>query len=141
MASLWASQNGPAPDSPQSIKYTVLYIEDNTDNLELVRLALKTLPQINFISAPDALSGIEQAVSYRPHLILMDIQLPGMDGFAALNQLKKKDITRPIPVIALSANALDSDVQNALNMGFSAYVTKPLQIDDFLRTIEKFLNI
>ena len=123
------------------MEYKVLYIEDNSDNLELVRLALKKLPYVKFLSAPDAPLGIELAITSRPNLILMDIQLPGMDGITALGYLKKNNATRAIPVIALSANAMASDVKNALKMGFSAYVTKPIRIENFLRVIEGFLKI
>lgn len=64
-----------------------------------------------------------------------------MDGITALGHLKKNNTTRSIPVVALSANAMASDVENAMKMGFSAYVTKPIRIENFLRTIEALLNI
>jgi len=124
----------------ENLQYTVLYIEDNDINLLLVREILSTRPDITFLSAGDAEVGIELAQARCPDLILMDINLPGMDGIAATKQLQIYKETREIPVIAVSAFATEADKTKAMAAGFKAYITKPLQISEFLETIDEILN-
>ena len=94
---------------------------------------------IRLLSATKALDGIEIAKSEIPDLILMDIRLPDMDGLTAFKQLQLIKEVKNIPVIALTANALEDEAQNALNLGFKNYLTKPLNIEGFLKTVDKLL--
>ena len=121
-------------------KFTVLYVEDNPDNLALVEKILTYKPNIHFLSARDARTGIELARTHRPDLILMDINMPEMDGLMAFKQLKKFEETRDIPIIALSADARDFQIKKILNEGFDYYIVKPINLSDFFKTIERFLN-
>jgi signal transduction histidine kinase/CheY-like chemotaxis protein len=118
----------------------ILYVEDNPDNLELVKRIFSRKDNVRLISAPDAEKGIDLAKAHRPALILLDINLPGMDGFTAFKKLKKIDATINIPVIAVSADAMEIDKKKALDMGFRSYVTKPIDIDNFLEEVDTALN-
>lgn len=118
----------------------ILYIEDNPDNLELVKRALIFRESVKLISAPAAEIGIDLAKNYKPDLILLDIQLPGMDGFTAFKRLKELNETGDIPVIALSADAMKINQQKAIDYGFLDYITKPIRVGQFLNKIDEVLN-
>ena len=124
-----------------SNKYNVLYVEDNPANMRLVEQLLKTFPDIELVGAETAEDGLEMAQKDVPDLVLMDINLPGMNGYEALDELKKIEKTRDVPVVAISANALASDVEKGLNAGFSDYITKPINLQAFFATIKKHLSI
>jgi CheY-like chemotaxis protein len=96
-------------------------------------------PDLTLISAPSAELGIALAQSYLPHVILMDINLPGMDGHEAQRLLRDDPRTAHIPVIALSANAMERDVKRSIAAGFFAYLTKPIDIDAFTAAVDKAL--
>jgi len=117
-------------------KQTVLYIEDNPANLHLVEQVLANIPNITFLDASEALLGIELAISHQPDLILMDINLPGMDGFKALEKLQQNETTVHIPVIAISANAMPKDIENGKKSGFKEYITKPIDVKNLLEIVE-----
>jgi CheY-like chemotaxis protein len=117
-----------------------LYIEDNVDNLALVQRIVAEIPAIKLISAPRAKPGIELAKAHRPNIVLMDINMPEMDGFQALKQLQALDETSKIPVIAVSANAMEKDIEKAKQAGFSNYITKPIEVQDFIAVISKALG-
>ena len=121
--------------------YQVLYVEDNPANMRLVEQLLKTFPEINLTGAETAEDGLEMVQENVPALILMDINLPGMSGYDALDELKKMDATKDVPVIAISANALASDVEKGLKAGFSDYITKPINLQAFFATMKKHLPI
>lgn len=116
-------------------KHLVLYVEDNPANMRLVEQILKQFPDVELIGEETAESGIDVAEQRQPELILMDINLPGMDGFQALAELKRMETTRHIPVVAISANAMDTDVQRGLDSGFHGYLTKPLNLQQFMSMI------
>ncbi len=122
-------------------KCHVLYVEDNPANMRLVEQLLKTFPDIQLLGAETAEDGLEMAQKSVPDLILMDINLPGMNGYEALDELKKLDATKEVPVVAISANALASDVERGLDAGFSDYITKPINLQAFFATIKKHLNL
>jgi len=124
-----------------SDKCNVLYVEDNPANMRLVEQLLKTFPNIELVGAETAEDGLEMAQQDVPDLVLMDINLPGMNGYEALDELKKIELTKDVPVVAISANALASDVEKGLNAGFSDYITKPINLQAFFATIKKHLNI
>jgi len=122
-------------------KCHVLYVEDNPANMRLVEQLLKTFPNIELVGAETAEDGLEIAQQKVPDLILMDINLPGMNGYEALDELKKIEVTKDVPVVAISANALASDVERGLDAGFSDYITKPINLQAFFSTIKKHLDI
>lgn len=125
----------PLSTSHPDLTGHILYIEDNTANLRLVELLVTTHMGMEFTGAPDAYTGIELAKDLQPDLILMDINLPGMDGFDALKELQKENVTATIPVIALSANAMQRDISRGRKAGFIDYITKPIQFDQLSMAI------
>ena len=106
----------------------VLHVEDNPANLRLVREILELRGDVRQISAPDARLGIELARAHLPQIILLDINLPGMNGLEALTVLQSDPATARIPVIAITANAMAGDVSRGLAAGFFRYVTKPIDM-------------
>ncbi len=114
----------------------ILIVEDNEKNRKLVRDVLQ-FKGYQTVEATTAEEGLEIARTHKPALILMDIQLPGMDGFAALSQLKVHPMTRTIPVIAVTAFAMLQDLQKIREAGFDAYQTKPIRIKEFTEKVEK----
>ncbi len=129
----------PKPLNPNE-NYTLLYIEDNPDNLILVRQVLKTRPNIRLIFSRDSRTGIELALAHHPDLILMDINLQGMDGFMALKALRAYREIRSIPVVAVSANAMKEDIDHGLEAGFDSYITKPINIARFMEVVDRLLG-
>lgn len=113
-------------------------IEDNPVNLELVTDLLEAAG-FNVLSAPCAEAGIAMARQENPHLILMDISLPGMDGLAATRQLKADGKTAHIPVVALTAHAMPGDEQIAMEAGCVAQITKPIDTRHFASRVRGFL--
>jgi two-component system, cell cycle response regulator DivK len=112
----------------------VLVVEDNPANMTLATFLLKSAGH-TVLTATDAESGLTLARSEQPDLILMDIQLPGMDGLQACALLKKDEATRAIPVIALTALAMKGDEERIRAAGCDGYVAKPIRYQDFLKTI------
>lgn len=122
-------------------KYRVLYIEDNPANMELVRaLFAQFWPQTQFLAATSAEVGLDLAAAQRPHLILMDINLPGMDGYAALACLQNNPLLRKIPVVAITANATAENIAQGRAAGFIDYLTKPIAISRFMLTVDALLS-
>lgn len=119
---------------------TVLYIEDNPANLRLVTQLLSRLPNIHMWSAHEPKLGLELAAEHCPDLILLDINLPGMDGYEVLKILRRNEGTRDIPVIAISANAMPKDIEKGIEVGFVDYITKPININAFLMAIDDNLK-
>ena len=116
----------------------VLVIEDNAANLKLATFLLESAGH-TVISAPDAELGLALARDEQPNLILMDIQLPGMDGLEATALLKRDARTRDIPVIALTALAMKGDEERIRAAGCDGYIAKPLAYKNFLATITSHL--
>ena len=115
----------------------VLYVEDNDDNVYVVRNRLGRAG-FTIVVATDAEQGLALAVSERPDLILMDLGLPGIDGWEATRRLKAGADTRHIPIIAVSAHAMSGDREKALAAGCDDYDTKPI---DFARLREKIQRL
>ena len=130
--------NDPEPDTT---KQTILYIEDNPSNLKLVTQILLQRNHTQLLTAHTPELGIELAKTRTPDLILLDINLPGMDGYQVLEIFKSDDKVKYIPVIAVSANAMESDIERAISAGFTAYITKPIIIKKFNTTLDKILSI
>ncbi len=121
-------------------RYTVLYIEDNPANLRLMEGVMARIPSIDLISTHNAELGLEMAEAESPDLILLDINLPGMDGYEALERLKVNEDTSAIPVIAVTAQATKADIKRGRNAGFRGYITKPLQVPELLQIIKEVLE-
>ncbi len=113
----------------------VLYIEDNPVNVMLMEAMLGREPELRLITAPLPEMGLELAAAQRPDLILLDIQLPGMDGYEVLRRLRAVESTRDIPVVAVSANAMSGDMEQGLAAGFHDYLTKPLDLSRLLDVV------
>jgi PAS domain S-box-containing protein len=118
----------------------LLYVEDDESNLRLLEEVISHIPNLTLLAAPDAENGIRLACESRPDVIVMDINLPGMSGFEAIEKLKHLPETQSIPVIALSAAAMSKDIQKGAEAGFFAYLTKPFVIDELLNTIDRALD-
>jgi signal transduction histidine kinase/CheY-like chemotaxis protein/HAMP domain-containing protein len=116
----------------------VLVVEDNPDNM----LTVKAVLQKNYhvIEAIDGKQGIEQAVTHKPDLILMDISLPVMDGTLALKGIREQEILRDVPVVALTASAMKGNREDILALGFDGYISKPIEPQAFLDTIREILH-
>ena len=118
---------------------TVLVVEDNAANMKLAKFVLESAGH-TVVSATDAETGLTLARD-GPDLILMDIQLPGMDGLEATALLKADDATRSIPVIALTALAMKGDEERIRAAGCDGYIAKPLAYREFLATIAAHLKV
>jgi PAS domain S-box-containing protein len=119
---------------------TILYVEDNPANLMLVEQILENYPHITMLSARDGKQGISLAGAHLPDVILMDINLPGLSGFQALKLLREDRLTAHIPVLAISANAMPRDIEKGLQAGFFRYLTKPININEFMSALDGALK-
>ncbi len=122
-----------------SAPVTLLYVEDNPANLTLVEEIVRYCPQLQLLTARDGRLGVEMARSHLPQLILMDINLPHINGTDALQLLRADPRTAHIPVIALTANAMPGDVERSMALGFYRYLTKPINLDEFTEAINSAL--
>jgi CheY-like chemotaxis protein len=129
----------PLPILEGTQKHTLLYVEDNPANLELVEQIISRRTDLRLISATDGTIGIAFARAYQPAVILMDINLPGMSGIEAMRTLRADPATAHIPVIAVSANAIPGDIEKGLHAGFFNYVTKPIQVGRFMAALNAAL--
>jgi len=118
----------------------VLYIEDNPTNIRLLEHFFAQHPNISFDVAEEPFIGIYKARSTQPDLIILDINLPGMDGFEVLEVLRNNNATNRIPIIGLSANAMPYDVERGIKAGFDRYLTKPVDINRLIQTLNEFLG-
>jgi CheY-like chemotaxis protein len=118
---------------------TILVIEDNDLNMKLIRALLK-LKDYQTIEAVDAENGIELAREYHPDLILMDLQLPGMDGLTATRLIKNDSVMKDIPVVAMTGYAMQGDDEQMGDGGFVSYLTKPIDTRSFLENIDRVLS-
>ncbi len=117
----------------------ILIVEDNQKNLKLFSILLKS-QGFEVITAENGKIGVEKAISDLPDLILMDIQMPIMDGIIALKELKKNPDVMDIPVIALTSYAMKGDREKFLDEGFTSYISKPVRKNSFFRTVKEVLN-
>ena len=117
----------------------LLYIEDNDDNLYTLTLRFETLGGYQVVAAVDGAEGIAKAISERPDVILMDLDLPVVDGWEATRRLKADPATRDIPIIALTAHAMVGDREKALATGCDDCDTKPFEFDRLLAKIAQAL--
>jgi CheY-like chemotaxis protein len=122
-------------------RHTLLYIEDNPANMELVEQLIARRPDLRLLKAGDGLQGIRLAQAELPDVILMDINLPGISGIAAMKMLRGDPATAQIPVVALSANAMSHDIELGLEAGFFYYLTKPIKVKEFMATLDVALEL
>jgi signal transduction histidine kinase/ActR/RegA family two-component response regulator len=118
----------------------LLYIEDNPANLRVMKQVIKRFTRHRLTGAETAEEGIRLALEELPDLILCDINLPGLSGFDALSSLKNNDKTRHIPIVAVSADAMQSSIERGLAAGFDDYVTKPINIPAFMKKLSGLLS-
>ncbi|MES2049925.1 MAG: PAS domain S-box protein, partial [Pseudomonadota bacterium] len=121
-------------------KRSILYVEDNPANMSLVAQLVARRSDLVLLSAIDGQVGMQMARAYLPDVILMDINLPGISGFSALKLLRKDPTTMHIPVLALSANAMPRDIEKGLEAGFLRYLTKPINVVEFMEALDLALE-
>lgn len=127
-------------NSSNDLNQLALYIEDNAANLKVVEAMLRQHIGTTLLTANNGEFGLELANRYQPNVILLDIHLPGMDGYAVLTALQNDPRTKHIPVIALSADAMPLDIERGLHAGFKQYLTKPIKLDELLSVLEQTIH-
>lgn len=118
----------------------LLYVEDNTANMRLVERLVERRSDIRLLGANTGPRGVEIARESKPDVILMDINLPGLNGFDAMRILAADTRTSAIPVIAISANAMPHDLTRGMQAGFFRYLTKPIKVQEFMDTLDAALK-
>ncbi len=127
-------------NSTEKTQYTLLHVEDSPEIQELVRYILTSRPSIKIISAETVAEGVQQAKKHQPDLVLMDVHLPDGSGLDALKQMQAFKETANIPVVALSSLATQMQIEEGLKEGFKYYITKPIDVPEFLETIDRILD-
>ena len=117
----------------------VLYVEDNDDNVYMLKMRLELLADFEVLAAEDGEKGCEMAAAERPDIILMDLEMPVVDGWEATRRLRSNPQTRDIPVIALSAHALAGERERALAAGCNEFDSKPIEFDRLVATLRLIL--
>ncbi|CAN5883575.1 hypothetical protein BH11MYX3_BH11MYX3_33820 [soil metagenome] len=130
----------PSSLASGAARHTVVYVEDNPSNIAFMRDLMEDLPSVELLTAPTAEIGLELIRGRVPDLVIMDVNLPGMSGFDAVEQLRTWPETRHIPVIGLSAAALAKDKLRAKNAGFERYLTKPVKVAELTSALEELLG-
>ena len=120
-------------------KATILYVEDNPDNRMLVRRILLS-EDYGLIEAQNAAQALDLLKDSHPDLILMDINMPDMDGYTLTSRIKSMPGFERVPIIALTANVMRGDKEKTIEAGCDGYIQKPLDIDQLLREVERFLS-
>src|SRR5208283_2645025 len=135
--SVLADDQAP-PDGPPR---DLLYVEDNAANLALVEQLIARRPDLRMLSAGNGVLGVQLARKHLPAVILMDINLPDIDGIQALKQLQEDPLTAQIPVLAISANAMLEDIERCMAAGFFCYLTKPIKVKEFTQALDSALEL
>jgi two-component system cell cycle response regulator DivK len=118
----------------------LLYVEDNDDNVYMLKMRLELLGDFEVLAAEDGEKGCEMALSEQPDIILMDLEMPVIDGWEATRRIKKDPKTQDIPVIALSAHALAGEREKAIASGCDEFDTKPIEFERLLATVRRLLR-
>jgi len=124
---------------PGELHHTLLYVEDSPSHIQLLQAIVDTIPNIRLLTAHTPQLGLELAAAHRPDLILLDICLPGMDGFEVLSKLQEHEVLCDTPVIAMSSNAMPQEVEKGLRAGFRRYFTKPVKVTEFKKAVNELL--
>jgi CheY-like chemotaxis protein len=132
---------GPRPERVARPPRTVLYVEDNLANLDLVETILYDRPEIRLIPALQGRLGLQLAREHQPDLILLDLHLPDLPGERVLHELRADERTRNIPVLVISADATTRRVEGLRVAGARDYLTKPLDVDQFLTAVDAALAV
>ena len=119
----------------------ILYVEDNDDNVYMLKMRLELLGDFEVLTAENGEKGCAMAAAERPDIILMDLEMPIVDGWEATRRLKGNPQTRDIPVIALSAHALAGERERALAAGCNEFETKPIEFDRLIATLRRILAV
>jgi CheY-like chemotaxis protein len=119
----------------------VLYVEDNDDNIYMLKMRLELLDEFEVLTAEDGERGCDMAAAEQPDIILMDLEMPGIDGWEATRRLKSNPQTHDIPIIALSAHALAGSREKALAAGCDEFDTKPIEFDRLVATMRRVLAV
>jgi CheY-like chemotaxis protein len=117
----------------------ILYVEDNDDNVYMLKMRLELLGDFEVLAAENGEKGCEMATTEQPDVILMDLEMPVVDGWEATRRLKGNPTTRDIPIIALSAHALGGEREKALAAGCNDFDTKPIEFDRLVETLRRVL--
>ena len=123
---------------PSEDKGTILYVEDNSDNRTLVRRILLS-EDYKLIEATNGAEALQVLENTKPDLILMDINMPDMDGYTLTAKIKAKPGFERVPILALTANVMRGDKEKTLEAGCDGYIQKPLDIDQLIKEVERFL--
>jgi two-component system cell cycle response regulator DivK len=118
----------------------ILYVEDNDDNVYMLKMRLELLGDYEVLAAENGEKGCEMAATEQPDLVLMDLEMPVVDGWEATRRLRDNPQTRDIPIIALSAHALAGEREKALAAGCNEFDTKPIEFDRLVATIRQLLE-
>jgi CheY-like chemotaxis protein len=121
-------------------RHMVLYIEDNAANARLVERILQRRPEVELITTRSGLSGVELARARQPTIVLLDLGLPDIDGAEVLARLRADPLTRMLAVVILSADKFDHQIQRMLEAGAVGYLTKPLDVQRLLETIDDIID-
>ncbi|MGD8567921.1 MAG: PAS domain S-box protein [Gammaproteobacteria bacterium] len=132
-------QDSPA-NEPESTGPAILYIEDNPANIRLVETLLTQRPKYRLVATQNPQNGLELVKRHRPSLILVDMNLPNKNGYDVLAEIRREPAGKDIPVVAVSAEGMKSDIDSALNAGFDEYLSKPVEINRFLAAVDALLS-
>jgi two-component system cell cycle response regulator DivK len=119
----------------------VLYVEDNDDNVYMLKMRLELLGDFEVLAAEDGAKGCEMALGERPDIILMDLEMPVIDGWEATRRIKNDPQTHDIPVIGLSAHALAGEREKAIAAGCDDFDTKPIEFERLVATVRRLLLV
>jgi len=128
------------PNVPRGAQGRVLYVDDNEVNRELMAVLLESRPRLQLFMAASGQEGLQMARRWQPDLVLLDILLPDIDGFAVLRALRSDPQLRDVPCLAVSALAMPHEVAAAAAAGFDAYLTKPVDLEALLREVDRRLK-
>jgi CheY-like chemotaxis protein len=131
----------PPPPEPQpaGVPLKVLYVEDDAINIELMRYVMELRPQVHLEIATDGLAGVAAAMRIVPDLVLLDMDLPLLNGTGVLQALRADPRLAQVPCVAVSANSVPSDIQAAMDAGFKAYFVKPFAVGRMLALVDSLL--
>jgi len=139
-APILAADRAQLPERRNAARRIVLYVEDNPANMLLVEQLIERRPELYLLKAINGAEGIAMALAHQPQVILLDINLPGISGIQVLKLLQQDEETAHIPVVAVSANAMPGDIEAGLAAGFFRYITKPIQINEFMNALDEALK-
>jgi PAS domain S-box-containing protein len=132
--------SGSSLSKEEGESFLIVYVEDNPSNIAFMQGVIDELPRVNLVAVANAEQGIEVIRKLRPHVVIMDINLPGMSGYEAARRLRDFPETRDIPVIALTAAAMLGERKRLEQAGFARYLTKPAKVVELLETLEELLT-